>query len=171
MIRAITTLLLGMILLVFLLMGIQSGAWNSWRPEEVYPLAAVGFALLALLIVMTPRLLSSWRARGKQGVLDPVQVEELVMTASPLVLDLRDREAYKGKLGHIRGSLNMPYANVGNHFEELRTKEPRPIIIMDNGDKRSYEIAAFLGQKGFDWIYVMKGGIKAWKRDRLPLYH
>lgn len=140
------------------------------RPEMAYPIYGTAACLLLLLLVSLPRITSWWRARGKQGVLDAVSVEEMLMTNSPLILDVREPHLYKNKLGHIRGALPMPYAEVGKRLEEMRTKEPRPIIVVDLTDERAYIIADYLRSKGFDWVYVLKGGLKAWKRARLPLY-
>lgn len=140
------------------------------RPEMAWPLGIAGICALALIFIMAPAMASSYRARGKQGVLDPIQVEEMVMGSSPLVLDIRDAAEFKGKLGHIRGAVCMPFAEVPKRYEELRSKEPRPLIIVDNTDKNCYEVSEFLRKQGFDWIYILKGGLRAWRRDRLPLY-
>lgn len=151
---------------------LDAPALHWWeRPEMAFPLAITGICFLALCLLIAPKLASSYRARGKQGVLDPLQVEEMVMASSPLILDIRELAEYKGKLGHIRGSLCMPYAEVPTRFEEIRSKDPRPVIIVDTTDKRCYEVSDFLKKQGFDWIYILKGGIRAWHRDRLPLYH
>lgn len=145
-------------------------AWYE-RPELAYPIYGTAACLLLALLASAGRIASWWRARGKQGVLDPVSAEEMLMTNAPLILDIREPHLYKNKLGHIRGALPMPYAEVGKRLEEMRTKEPRPIIVVDLTDERAYIIADYLRSKGFDWVYILKGGLKAWKRARLPLYH
>ena len=151
---------------------LDAKALHWWeRPEMAWPLGIAGICVLALGMLIAPKWASSFRARGKQGVLDPLQVEEMVMASSPLILDIRDQAEFKGKLGHIRGAMCIPHAEVLTRFEELRSKDPRPIIIVDTTDKRCYEVSDFLKKQGFDWIYVLKGGLRAWHRDRLPLYH
>jgi rhodanese-related sulfurtransferase len=145
-------------------------AWYE-KPEMAYPIAGTVLCVLLALLVAAPQIAAWWRARGREGVLDPVQADEIMGTNAPLVLDLREPLEFKGKLGHIKGTLPMPYAEVGKRLEELRSKEPRPILIVDTTCKRSYIIADYLRSKGFDWVYVLKGGLRAWKKARLPLYH
>ncbi len=156
-----------------LLVQSPDAASQPWylRPETAYPSAIAALCILALLVIIAPKWAASWRARGKQGVLDPLQVEEIIMSNNPLILDIRDPEDYRGKTGHLRGALPIPFAEVRQRMEEFRSKEPRPIIIVDDTDKRAYLIYNLLRENGFTWIYVLKGGIRAWKRERMPLYH
>lgn len=170
MVRALFAVLVGMLLLALVAQGLQGGYWLQ-HPELIFPIAVTaGCLLFVALLLMGPKLMANYRARGRQGVLDPIQVEELIMSSSPLIVDIRDVAEFKGKLGHIRGAMCMPYAELPKRFEELRSKDPRPVIVVDATDKRAYEVSDFLRKQGFDWLYVMKGGINAWKRERLPLY-
>lgn len=153
-----------------LLSATPAQAWWE-KPEMAWPIAIAGISLLAILFLVMPKVAASFRARGKQGVLDPIQVEELLLGSSPLIVDIRDAADFKGKHGHLRGSICMPYAEVPKRFEELRCNPPRPVIVVDTSDDRSYKVSDFLKKQGFDWIYVLKGGIRAWRRDRLPMYH
>lgn len=145
----------------------EPAAWYN-RPELAYPIGGTALCVLLLLVAMSPRIGAWWRARGREGALDAVQADEIIHTNAPLILDIREPELYKGKLGHIKGALPIPYAEVGKRIEELRSKEPRPILIVDTNCKRSWIIADYLRSKGFDWIYVLKGGMKAWRQARLP---
>lgn len=170
MVKNLVFALLFMIVLALVALGLKD-LGHGFRPEMYYPIGIAGVALLMMLALSGPAIAANWRARGRSGILDPTQVEEMVLGSSPLILDIRDVAEFKGKVGHIRGALCMPYAEVPKRFKELQSKDPRPIIIVDTTDKRCYDVYDFLKKQGFDWLYVMKGGINAWQRDRLPLYH
>lgn len=171
MVRTLFAVLVGMLLLALVALGVQGGYWQQ-HPELILPIGITTACLMFVALLLAgPKLMANYRARGRQGVLDPLQVEEMVMGSSPLVVDIREAMEFKGKLGHIRGAVCMPYAELPKRFEELRSKDPRPVIIVDATDKRAYEVSDFLRKQGFDWIYVLKGGLNAWHRERLPLYH
>jgi rhodanese-related sulfurtransferase len=171
MVRTLLILMLGMVILFLGIQGLDAASWQQHK-HLALPIGITAGCLLFIALLLTgPKLMSDLRARGRQGVLDPIQVEEMVMGSSPLLVDIREVLEFKGKLGHIRGSVCMPYEELPQRFEELRSKDPRPLIIVDVSDKRAYEVSDFLRKQGFDWIYVLKGGLSAWRRERLPLYH
>lgn len=171
MVRALFVVFLGMVILFVVVQGLDAASWQQHKDLALPIGVTAGCLLFIAFLLMGPKMMSNYRARGRQGVLDPIQVEEMVMGSSPLIVDLREVLEFKGKLGHIRGSLCMPYEELPQRFEELRSKDPRPLIIVDISDKRAYEVSDFLRKQGFDWIYVLKGGLSAWRRERLPLYH
>lgn len=148
-----------------------------WTFEE---LGIVGAALLALGVVLAylvPRLRelpSDRRARRHPDhkTMEPFQVEELLGGQAPLVVDLRSPEEFKGKLGRIRGAMNIPFPDLEKRMDELRgSTGNRPIVLVDRGDEGSHRAAAILLKHGFAWIYVLKGGMKAWVANKLPVYH
>ena len=171
MVRGLLLLFLGMVFLFLVLQGFDAASWAKHKDLALPIGITAGCLLFIALLLSGPKMMSNYRARGRQGVLDPIQVEEMVMGSSPLVVDIREVLEFKGKVGHIRGSVCMPYEELPKRFEELRSKDPRPIIVVDASDNRSYEVSDFLKKQGFDWIYVLKGGLSAWRRERLPLYH
>ncbi len=147
--------------------------WEAWRdhPEGLYALA-FGVAMLLLIGLLRLRDYPA-RRRAKRwgGALDCAQLEELMLGNPPQIVDLRDPELYRGPKGHLRGSLNIPFAELPRRLHELDTSHPRPIVLVDETDRRAYEAAALLKAQGHPWVYVLMGGLKAWRRAKLPLYH
>jgi 3-mercaptopyruvate sulfurtransferase SseA len=131
-----------------------------------------GVSLLLLLIVFILRLRSlpsDLRARHK-STLDPTQLEELMIGTPPQIVDLRSEEAYLGEKGHIRGAVNIPFGEFKRRIDELDTSHPRPIVLVDESDALSHQVLPFLEERGHRWIYVLKGGFRAWKRAKYPVY-
>jgi rhodanese-related sulfurtransferase len=137
---------------------------------KAYPfLPGVLFAVICLLLlflVVLPRIRSSQRAKGRP-VLDPLQVSELVSGSGALVVDLRSGEAFRA--GHIRGSLHVPFANLAARFAAPDPQARRALILVDETDEVSHQAFDLLAARGFSWLYVMKGGMRAWRRANRPL--
>jgi len=135
-----------------------------------YPyLPGILFALLCLAIlflVVLPRL-GSWRRGRHHPVMDPVQVSQLVSGSGALVVDLRRAEAFRA--GHIRGSLNVPYQDLATRFTKPDPKANRSLILVDDTDELSHQALDLLTARGFSWVYVLKGGMKAWRRADFPI--
>ncbi len=139
------------------------------HPAFLYP---IGFGLLMLLCIAFLQfrdLPSRRRARGK-STLDPGQLEELMLGTPPAILDLRSEEAYRGKHGHIRYAVNIPFSQLQQRLDELDTSHPRPIVLVDENDVLSHQAFPLVAARGHTWIYVLRGGMKAWRRARLPTY-
>ncbi|MBI5678345.1 MAG: rhodanese-like domain-containing protein, partial [Planctomycetes bacterium] len=72
-------------------------------------------------------------------------------------------------LGHIRGSRNIGIEDLPRHLDELKAYRQRPIVIVCRTDRRSMKAAQMLIQAGFSNITVLRGGMKQWNRNRLPV--
>jgi len=127
-------------------------------------LAAV--CLLVLLLVVLPRI-ASWRRGKGRPVLDPVQVDELVTGSGALVVDLRSAEAFRS--GHIRGCLHVPFGELHQRFVAPDPKARRALVLVDETDELAHQAFDLLTRRGFTWLYVMQGGMKAWRRANRPL--
>jgi rhodanese-related sulfurtransferase len=122
--------------------------------------------LLILLLVALPRI-ASWRRGRGHPVLDPVQVEELILGAGALVVDLRGGTEFRN--GHIRGCLHVPFEAFSTRFAAPDPAAKRALVLVDETDGLSHQAYSLLVGRGFTWIYVMKGGMKAWRRASRPL--
>lgn len=132
-------------------------------------LAVAALALLAMLVIWLHRLPSWLRAR-KSPALDPIQMEELMLGTPPQIVDLRESPEFKGEKGHIRGATNIPFRELPARVHELDTSHPRPIILVDETDLLSHKALPILKAQGHQWIYVLKGGFRAWRLRKLPVY-
>lgn len=147
-------------------------SWIDPKYLRVEVLGPLGFGLLLLLVVLALKApdIASWhRAKGKR-VLDPGQLEELMIGSPPQIVDLRPRQDFIGGKGHIRNAVNLPFSEFEKRIDELDTSHPRPIVLVDDSDQLSHQALAVLAARGHQWIYVLKGGMRAWRRAKLPVY-
>jgi rhodanese-related sulfurtransferase len=141
---------------------------EGWMKEYPYlpGVLFASFCLLILFFVVLPRI-GSWRRGKGRPILDPVQVEELVAGSGALVVDLRDAKAFR--TGHIRGCLHVPFEELDNRFATPDPKARRALVLVDETDELSHRAFDLLTRRGFNWLYVMKGGMRAWRRASRPM--
>jgi rhodanese-related sulfurtransferase len=141
---------------------------ESWlsRNGILAGLVFVAVCLLLALLIALPRL-ASWRRGRGRPVLDPVQASELLSGSGALVVDLRSPEAFKA--GRIRGSLNLPFTDLAARFQSPDPKSRRDMILVDETDELSHRAYDLLSSRGFQGIFVMKGGMRAWRAAHRPL--
>lgn len=142
--------------------------WNAWFQTHPHlPGLAIAVTCLLLLgVVLLPRLVS-WHRGRHRPVLDPIQLEELLVGPGALVVDLRDPARFRQ--GHIRGSLNLAWGPFEARFLAPDPQARRAIVLVDETDAVSHQAYALLAARGFQWIYVLKGGLRAWRRANRPL--
>jgi len=137
---------------------------------EAYPflpgLVLAALCLLLIFAVALPRLRSWQRAKGRP-VLDPLQVEELLHGPGVLLVDLREDEAFRR--GHIRGCLHVPFAELTRRFEAPDPQAKRALVLVDETDALSHRALRLLLTRGFEWVYVLKGGMRAWRGESRPM--
>lgn len=145
------------------------GTWFANLPPWAIPAGLSAILILAVFYLKLRTIPSAIRARHK-STLDPIQLEELMIGTPPQIVDLRPKEEYEGKKGHIRGALNIPYTEFRKRIDELDTSHPRPIVLVDETDKLSHEVMPLLEKQGHRWLYVLKGGFRAWRASKYPVY-
>ena len=122
------------------------------------------------LAVGTGLLRASRRRRAlREGWLDPIQLQEILLGTAPLLVDLRDAQGFHGARGHIRGSLNVPFPELAARMKELETQDARPVVFVAEHEEHVREAMALARGAGHTWIYGLQGGIAAWKRASRPL--
>ncbi|MCX6546914.1 MAG: rhodanese-like domain-containing protein, partial [Acidobacteria bacterium] len=140
-------------------------AWLAANPQAPGLLIAT-LCVLGLLVALGPRIASWHRGKGRP-LLEPLQAEELMLGAGLLVLDLREDPDYRA--GHIRGALPVPYRDLATRFQQPDPLAKRALLLVDETDALAHEAYALLAARGFQWMYVLKGGMVAWRRSRRPL--
>ncbi len=140
------------------------------QPEIMIPGAIAGLAIMVLLCMWIIKLPTAIRAR-KGGVLDPIQLETLMPGVRPTIVDLRPREEFLGKHGHIRSAISVPMPEIMERLDHIRKESKgKPVVLVDETDELSYKARPIFEANGFTWLYVLKGGLRAWRAGRLPVY-
>ena len=145
-----------------------STGWIQWiqAHPQVPSLVFAALCLIVLLGVALPRI-QSWRRGRHRPVLDPLQLEELLLGPGALVLDLRDPAAFR--TGHIRGGMNLSLDQLAARFREPDQAARRAIVLVDETDELAHRAFELLRDRGFDWLYVLKGGMRAWRTRNRPM--
>lgn len=120
-------------------------------------LVGAAFVLLALIIVTELK-------RSGGGQLSVAETVKL-MNAGGQLLDLRGNDAYRA--GHILGAKNIPLDELPAKAGELKKSEPL-ILCCDTGVSSQRAIAV-LKKQGFEKLFNLRGGIRAWQQENLPL--
>lgn len=83
---------------------------------------------------------------------------------APVLVDVR--EPWEWQLAHIEGSVHLPMNLIPLRMNEL--PDDRPLVIICHHGVRSYQVALYLQQAGFDQLASLKGGVEAWASDIDP---
>ncbi len=123
-------------------------------------LIAVAFVSGAMLI---------WplvRQRAGGPVLTTLQATQLINGRHAQIVDLRAADEFaKGSLPNAR---NVPADAVGTRANELKKDKPL-LLVCDTGGARARKAAAQLRSQGFGEVFILGGGLAAWREAGLPL--
>lgn len=82
----------------------------------------------------------------------------------PVMLDVR--EAWEIERAALDGALWVPMREVPSRVAELDAAAE--IVVVCHHGVRSFHIARFLEQQGFDRVYNLSGGVESWARQVDP---
>lgn len=97
--------------------------------------------------------------------IQPKELKQLIKKNSDLLI-LDVREGWEYDTCAIEGSKNIAMAQIAASLDSLDKEQE--IVVMCHHGMRSYQVAAFLEQQGFEHIYNLDGGIHAWSTDVDP---
>lgn len=89
-----------------------------------------------------------------------------------VILDVRSAAEFTGKMGHVPGAVNVPLSQLAGKIrtskEEFEAFKTEPIFLVCRSENRSPGAARMLRKLGFTGVSVLKGGMRAWDRKKLP---
>ncbi len=105
------------------------------------------------------------RARAGGPTLTTLQATQLMNSRNPQVVDLRNAEDFaKGSLPHAR---NVPVDKLTARLNEL--KKDKPVLLVCANGTTAGRTASLLRSQGFGDVYVLAGGMAAWREAGLPV--
>ena len=122
------------------------------------------FAMLAVIILL---LSFNPGSAGGTRKISPMQLPRLQSSESAVVLDVCDAEAFKQ--GHIAQAINLPLEQIKDKIAKLNKHKSKPIIVACQNGSRSAKAASILRNNEFSQLYILEGGLVAWKKENLPL--
>ena len=121
-------------------------------------------ALLAVLLALAvDEALRRLRKYREVGPAESV----LLINKGAAVLDLRAQAEFKS--GHIINARNIPMAELDARAVELDKFREQALVLACKSGAEAAAAAARLAKQGFRQLFVLKGGIAAWKQDQFPL--
>ena len=85
-----------------------------------------------------------------------------------LVLDVRSKEEYNDKLGHLENSVQIPINELEGRMKELQLYKSKTIIAYCSHGIRSARAAILLRKEGFT-VFSLMGGLTKWNRGKFPV--
>jgi rhodanese-related sulfurtransferase len=105
------------------------------------------------------------RAQGVTHV-SPGDAVKLI-NKSALVVDVRSPDAFNG--GHIINARNLPLAELAADPESLKKNKAKILLTVCDSGAESGKAASLLRKAGYDNTFSIRGGIRAWRTENLPL--
>jgi len=102
-------------------------------------------------------------------VLDPDAASELIKTSGKdlQILDVRTPEEFQSD--HIHDAVNVNVRDPGFAAQISMFKEDMPVLAYCKSGVRSESAGTTLVSTGFKEVYLIKGGIEAWKGAGYPV--
>ena len=121
--------------------------------------------LIAIILISSASLIWSLIERRRYGPeLDNTSATKLINNENAQIIDLRNRDEFRKEC--IARSVNIP-ADVIQH-DLGRIDKNRPVLLVDNDGRRSRMASQLLRGTGFKQVYVLQGGLNAWRAANLP---
>lgn len=121
-------------------------------------------ALLAVLAALAVD--EALRRLRKYREIGPAE-SVLLINKGAAVLDLRVQAEFKS--GHIINARNIPMSELDARAVELDKLREQTLVLACKSGTEAAAAAARLAKQGFRQLFVLKGGIAAWKQDQFPL--
>src|SRR5512147_820130 len=103
--------------------------------------------------------------RASGPALSTLQATQLINSRNATIVDIRSPEEFaKGSLPNAK---NIPADKIGERLREL--KKDKPLIVVCATGSTAGRAAAQLRAAGFSEVYVLAGGLAAWREAGLPV--
>lgn len=120
---------------------------------------------IAVFVLLVWNLVKDNLAGVKQ--LSPAESTRLINREHATVLDISSSQDFAG--GHIIDARNIPHTELANHAKDLAKLKQKPVIICCPTGTTAVRVARDLRNRGFEQVYILKGGLQAWQGANLPL--
>lgn len=127
-----------------------------------HPFLIAAAAILAVLAIVI-----ELRERAKGSTLIGATDAVRLANAGALILDVRDAKEYEA--GHIIDSRSMPAGEVAERAETLKKYKEKPVVVCCESGFASANAAKALRAKGFSKVATLRGGLRSWRQENLPL--
>lgn len=121
--------------------------------------------LIAIICVCVVSLAWPYVAKRRWGPeVDNRSATELINHKHAQIVDLRDPADFKKEC--IARSVNIPADRIQNELGKL--DKTRPVLLVDDDGRRSRMASPLLRGTGFKEVFILAGGLNAWRTAKLP---
>ncbi len=120
------------------------------------------FVMLAVIV-----LLLSINPGGSTQKVSPLQLPKMQNHESAVVVDVCEAETFKK--GHIEQAINLPLDQINDKIAKLNKHKNKPLIVACQNGTRSAKAVSILRRNEFKQLYILEGGLAAWRKENLPL--
>ena len=122
--------------------------------------------LIAIALISGGMLL--WPlVKGRAGgpSLSTLQATQLINGRNAVVIDVRAPDEFA--MGSLPNARNVPEEKIDEKTRDM--KKDKPLILVCATGNRAGRLAARLRANGFAEVYVLAGGLAAWREAGLPI--
>ncbi len=83
----------------------------------------------------------------------------------PILIDVRDKHELTGPLGHLPNIKHIPLPNLISKLDELKDFKNQEIILVCRSGARAHTAAQILQKGNFSKVFVLEGGMIAWRNN------
>ena len=95
---------------------------------------------------------------------DAREAARLISEQDALVVDVRTEIEYAS--GRIPDAMHVSLRQLPDRIDRLEKYKDRPIVVSCRTGSRSLSACAYLAENGFEEVYNLKGGLRAWARAK-----
>jgi len=109
-----------------------------------------------------------WLPFGRVNEIAPATLHQQLADPQcpPQLLDVRT--ALEWQQGHIAGAVNAPITSLAREIDSLDLDPDRPVVAICLTAHRSIPAVRLLRRRGFRAATQLAGGMRAWRRAKLP---
>jgi rhodanese-related sulfurtransferase len=138
---------------------------------ENLPEFIVNHWILSTLFVVLSWLVFSDSINRRLSGSKPLSANEavrLVNQLKGLFVDVREENEFNQE--HIADSVNLPLSVLKKEEASSLKNKSQPIVLVCASGQRARTAAKTLRSTGHEEIYVLNGGLHAWREAKLPLF-
>lgn len=98
--------------------------------------------------------------------LSQLQATQLINQGKSLILDVRSAEEFA--TGHLQNAKHIPLPELSTRLKEIEKSKTATVITVCERGARSASAASLLTKAGFEQVFILDGGVSAWKSQGLP---
>jgi rhodanese-related sulfurtransferase len=124
--------------------------------------------IFLIAIAFTSGAMLAWpliRSRASGPALTTLQATQLINGRNATVIDTRTPDEFKK--GSLPNARNVPADKIGERMRDV--KKDRPVIVVCATGRTAGGVAAQLRAAGHAEVYVLAGGLAAWREAGLPI--